>query len=227
MGELATGIAHDLNQPLTAIGLCAENCLEFLKTDGITAQVLGKKLELISTLVAHCGHFICGLRSFVSRQATTEYSSFDVRDAVRAAIAMVQYQLNKGGFSVHLALSNSPLIIDGNSVHVQQMLLNLILNAIDAVQGCHNVDRRIEVSAMAIPIGVELTVRDYGEGISDEAQGRLFEPFFTTKSNGMGMGLKISQNIVRAHGGSLTFESRAAYGTSFRVCLPGRNGGAL
>ncbi len=224
MGEMATSLAHELNQPLAAIRLYAENCLEDIKSISDEPESLFQKLQLISTLAGQCAHIIDRVRSFVSRQGTSKYTLFDGREALQNVIAIIDYQRKQVGFSLHLDISKVPLWINGNRIQVQQVLLNLVLNAIEAVQECCSADRRIDLSAVALGNNVLFTVHDFGIGISDETEERMFEPFYTTKSNGLGMGLKISRSIVRARCGSLTYESRGACGTIFRVSLPSEIG---
>ncbi|XZE19601.1 PAS domain-containing sensor histidine kinase [Pirellulaceae bacterium SH449] len=227
MGEMAAGIAHELNQPLTAIALYSGGCLEKHNQNSLPPEILKEKLESIMTLAKRCGQIILGLRTFVTRTTKT-LIRFDVRDCFQAVLALTQHEFKFARVRCDMQVSPNPLPMMGDPVQIQQVLLNLIRNAIEAIQDSNLEFRRILVaSTLNNRYEIEITIQDFGQGISKDVLDRLYEPFFTTKSNGMGMGLKVSRSIVRAHGGDITCQLQPNCGTTFRITLPVAKEGGL
>lgn len=221
MGEMAAGIAHELNQPLAAISLYAEGCLYSIKKDSLSPEMLHSKLQEIAGLAGRCGKIIRGLREFVTRQPTAR-STIDVREVIQASLAIVEHECGRAGLPFRVELPDEPLWINGNAVQIQQVLFNLVRNAIEAQQGSPLKSRQVIISAQRSGTDkIKIAVKDYGFGIPEDTIPHLFEPFFTTKKSGMGMGLKISQSIVEAHGGSIAYRADAGGGMTFMVYLPG------
>lgn len=220
LGEMAAGIAHELNQPLAAISLYAEGCLHSMKQDSLPTDLLQHKLHEITELAGRCGKIIRGLRDCATRQ-TKAMSTIDVCEVIRASMAIVEHECGRAGIPCRIELSDDSLWINGNAVQIQQVIFNLVRNAIEAQQDCAPESCQIVISARRSGDDyIRIAVSDNGDGIAANMTSRLFEPFFTTKKSGMGMGLKISQTIVEAHSGSITFKAETGGGTTFMVNLP-------
>lgn len=218
LGQLATGITHELNQPLGAIRTLAGNSIEFLKRGDIaTAE---QNLRIVCDLADQMGGIIQPLKSF-ARKAPAIPGRVDLAHPVSHALFLLDQSLRKAGVEVcnQCAAGRHYAWCDAN--RLQQVLINLIGNAADAMRQCP--ERRLEISAQDYAEGrVALTVADTGCGLPEQALDRIFEPFFTTKGagEGLGLGLAISRDIVRDFGGELLAENRPGGGARFIILLP-------
>jgi len=226
LGELSASTAHELNQPLTAILTNAQAALRFLDRD---SPELGEIRNIIEDIVAddqRAAEVIQRLRALFRRDAL-RCESLDVNRVTREALRLAHGDLVTRDVSVTLDLAPDLPTVAGDRVQLQQVLLNLILNACDAVVDNAHGDRGVTVrTERATGAGVRISVRDRGHGIGAEHLERVFEPFVTTKPNGIGLGLSISRNIVAAHGGRLWAENRDERGACFRIELPLDGAGA-
>ena len=218
LGQMATGITHELSQPLGAIRTLSANAVEFLRRgDAPTAE---KNLAIVDQLAEQMGGIIKPLKTF-ARKSPAVSAEVDVAQAVDAALFLFDQRLRKQGITVDRQIGANSWIAWCDANRLQQVLVNLIGNAIDAMDAVET--RRLSFSASATVDGqIALTVSDSGPGIAPDALGRLFEPFFTTKQpgEGLGLGLAISRDILRDFGGDLVAESPAEGGASFIVLLP-------
>jgi len=220
MGQLASALTHQLNQPLGAILRNAEAAEVFLLQEPPNLNEVQAILTDIRRDDKRAGDVIDRMRSLFQRQKLT-LGPLDLRDLAADTLAMVQpdavarqVRLN-ADFPPHLPAAQ------GDRVHVQQVLLNLILNAMDALRAAPASRRSVTVGLKETPAGnLQITVRDSGTGVAPEHADHIFEPFFTTKSNGMGMGLAISKTIIEAHGGEIWLRSSGMEGTIFTFILP-------
>jgi PAS domain S-box-containing protein len=220
MGEMATGIAHELNQPLSAIVNFANGCARRIRLDVGGKDELLHALEQISAQAGRAGEIIKRLRSMVARRQPVR-EVVDVNALVRETGEMISHDFKRHAVTVELALSASPLWVRVDPVQIEQVLINLLRNALDAVSDDDVEERRIRVtSGLADGERVFVAVHDNGPGIPASALEHLFDPFYSTKDNGMGMGLAISQTIVSNHHGRIAAQSRAGEGTVFTVELP-------
>jgi len=153
-----------------------------------------------------------------------EFKLTQMNEVVRNVVSLVHSEALIRHVQIALALDDKLTAIMGDSVQLQQVVLNLIMNAIDATADVPDEPRRITISSRATASHVQILVRDTGKGLSDEAKQRLFEPFFTSKQNGLGMGLTISQDIIHHHGGSLSAEANFPRGTCLTCELPRKEG---
>lgn len=219
MGEMAAGIAHELNQPLAAIRLYTDSCLAALSRGTISAEQTASQLQQISELSARCGRIIHGLRNMVKRQPRQD-TALDFRQIIQAAWQMTANECQVANINRVITLPDTAVPVRGDEIQLQQVVLNLLRNAIEA----HPADAasgQIEVQLQCVRDGEALlVVRDHGRGVPNEMTHRLFTPFFTTKLEGMGMGLKISRSILMGYGGRLAWNAEPSGGTSFRVYLP-------
>lgn len=218
LGEMVSGIAHEVNQPLTVIANYASACRRLVESGGIDAAELGSTLEKIGAQAERAGQVIRGLRALVRRRDEVR-ARLDCAPLVREVSRLVDFEARQAGFRLELDLAEGLPPVLGDAVQIQQVVLNLIRNGLDAMQERATGDT-IEVSAAAREGAVEITVTDCGPGLAPEMEEHLFEPFFTTKPQGIGLGLSICKSIVAAHGGELSAGRAPAGGACFRLRLP-------
>ncbi|MBN9687363.1 MULTISPECIES: sensor histidine kinase [unclassified Corallococcus] len=219
VGELGASIAHELNQPLSAILTNAEMAQRLLQrtpADVILAR------ELLQDIIAddlRAGEIIRHTRTLLKKDEAP-FALQDFNELVRQVTHLVGNDAQLRGATLTLQLASDPLPVRGDGVQLQQVVLNLLMNALDAVSLCPPEERQVWVRTQRGEGRVELVVEDTGVGLGPEAQKRLFEPFFTTKPAGLGMGLSISRSILEVHKGRLQAEPRLGRGTLFRCSLP-------
>jgi signal transduction histidine kinase len=220
MGQLASAITHELNQPLGAILRNAEAAELLLQKAQPDLQEVRAALGDIRKDDQRAGAVIDRMRALLKRRAP-ESQALDLEELLKETMALARPDAESRRVSLTLQIPASVPPVRGDRVQLQQVLLNLILNAMDAVNECDGGQRSVVVRAGPKGEGeVEIAVSDRGEGIAPDKMPRLFEPFFTTKQGGMGMGLAISRTIVESHGGKITAENNARRGATFRFTLP-------
>lgn len=220
MGQIASGLAHELNQPLAAISNFAQACVHQLAQHANTGLALREPLEHITAQAHRAAEIVRGLRSFVARR-TPPRAVCDSAALVQEALQLVQPTLERAGITLAVELEPNLPPVHANPVGIQQVLINLIHNAHDAIAELPPERRTIDISAKRHDAGtVEFRVADRGAGVAPEMQERLFEPFATTRANGMGLGLSICHTIITAHEGCLWHEAPAAGGAVFAFTLP-------
>jgi PAS domain S-box-containing protein len=220
MGEMATGIAHELNQPLSAIVNFANGSVRRLKFGVGSSEDLLHALEQIAAQARRAGEIIKRLRGMVSRQQPVR-EVVDLNQLTRETCAMVAHDVRKLGVNMERRLTAEPLMVRVDPVQIEQVILNLVRNALDALADIEPRARRLTLSSGALASGaVYVAVHDNGGGIRPTVRERLFDPFFTTKQSGMGMGLAITQTIVKDHLGKIRADSGPGRGTVFTLELP-------
>lgn len=225
MGELAASLAHELNQPLQAIVTYAGGLLGRLRSDGAADAAALQVLERIVAEGNRAAEIVRRVRAFVRRREP-RHAPFSPAAAVADAIALTQSDARRRRIALAFEdrLGNCP--VHGDAVQIEQVVLNLVRNAFDAVELFPDPRRQVTVALRPIDGSIEVSVMDRGSGVPDDLMGRLFEPFFTTKAEGMGMGLAISRSIVHAHGGALAVRNNAEGGATFAFTLPMHGGAA-
>jgi signal transduction histidine kinase len=220
MGQLTSTLAHELNQPLGAILRNAEAAEIFLQKENPDLEEIRAILADIRKDDRRAGHVISRMRSLLKRRSL-ELKSLDIAELLEEAISMAQPDARARRVFLALQLREKLPAVRGDRVHLQQVLLNLILNGMDSMAGVAASQRLLTVSAKTTGgKTVEVSVSDTGAGIAPDKIERLFEPFFTTKPNGMGMGLAISQTIIEAHGGKIWGGNNETRGAVFFFTLP-------
>lgn len=216
IGQLSTGIAHELNQPLAALRTLSGNGLRFLERGDLATA--GANLERIAQLADRMGRITGQLRSF-ARKSTGEAQPFVLSQSVDNALNLLEPRLRQTGAEIIRHCPSPPPMAMGDANRLEQVLVNLIGNALDAVEG--ESAPRIEIDCEIVGKRVRLTVRDHGPGLGPDVQSRLFEPFFTTKAAGvgLGLGLAISADILRDLGGTLSGINHPAGGAIFTLEL--------
>jgi C4-dicarboxylate-specific signal transduction histidine kinase len=219
LGELTTGVAHELNNPLNNIGLFVGNVIDRIRVGEQDAERIIDDLEQVVGQVQKATEIISHLRTF-GRAAPVTLESVPAQDVVDRALSLVQEQLRLRQISVSLDfLPESPVVL-GNAIQLEQVFINLLTNARDALEDAAR--REIHVSCSTRDDAVVIVFRDTGPGIPPGLEQRIFDPFFTTKEvgSGTGLGLSITYGIVQEHDGKISVESLPDGGASFAVELP-------
>jgi len=220
MGQLTSALAHELNQPLGAILRNAEAAEIFLQKEEPDLEEIRAILADIRKDDQRAGSVIDRMRSLLKR-GSLELKTLDLGELLNETIALAGSDARARQVNLNLQIPAKLPAVRGDRVHLQQVLLNLILNGMDAMVDVVKTGRLLIVRAEISKDGnVEIAVSDYGTGIAADKLERLFEPFFTTKPNGMGMGLAISQTIIKAHGGKIWGGNNATCGAAFKFALP-------
>ena len=220
MGQLASGLAHEINQPLASILRNAEAAELFLQHPSPDLDEIRAILSDIRSDDERAGHVIDRMRGLLKRQ-TLDTGRLDVGALVGDVAALVRIDAATRQVKLDVDVPADLPHVRGDRVQIQQVLLNLILNGMDALHGTRLEDRRVNVTARLDGAQlIEIVVGDTGHGIPADTLARIFDPFFTTKPNGMGIGLAVSRTIVEAHSGRLWAENRNGGGSAFRFTLP-------
>jgi len=228
LGEMATGIAHELNQPLNNISLLTERIQRRLDRKVFEPEerdFCGEKLGKIQSQVERAGKIIDHLRTF-GRPTAKQLASISVIDPIEGVMVFLREQLNRHGIRVEVDLAPELPRVQADEARLEQVLMNLIINARDALSDKDGEPKEIRISARPVTLtggepGVSVEVTDNGPGMAREVLDRIFEPFFTTKEvgKGTGLGLSISYGLVREFGGALEVRSEPGTGSTFTVRL--------
>ena len=223
MGELAASIAHEVNQPLTAVTNNANACLRLLARRNLDPEDLQRALEEIVADGTRASAVIAQIRAFM-KKTPTEKKELDINDVIQEVLALARRELSENRVLLELELTKALPHVLADRVQLQQVLLNLIMNAVEAMTAVTDRRRMLSVQSQVDESGdVMVMVRDSGTGLGSEGD-RVFNPFFTTKSNGMGMGLPISRSLVENYGGRLWATPNFPHGAIFSLTLPAAAG---
>lgn len=221
MGELAASLAHELNQPLTAILSNGQAAQRFMDRDPIDLAEVRDILKDIVDDSGRASEVIRRMRAFVKKDEQQQFANVDAGGLVRDVVLLVHSDAVARGIHVSHVIDDDLPLIRGDRVQLQQVLLNLLLNAFDAVSECEAGGRTVALFAQPDRDGmVRIAVRDQGHGLSDDRLECIFKPFVTSKPQGLGLGLSISRSIVQLHGGHLRAETNPDRGMTFYVTLP-------
>jgi PAS domain S-box-containing protein len=219
MGELAASIAHEVNQPLTAVTNIANVCLRLHGNRTLQPEVLRRALEEIVADASRASNVIARIRTFI-KNAPAEKSELDINEVIPEVLALAGHDLQKKRVLVECQLTKALPLVWADRVQLQQVLLNLIMNGIEAMTTVTDRPRELWAQSQLDEFGnIVVVVRDSGTGLGSEAD-RVFFPFFTTKQNGMGMGLPISRSLIEGHGGRLWARPNVPHGAVFSFTLP-------
>lgn len=219
MGQLSGSLAHELAQPLTAILSNAQAAQRFLAKDRVDLHEVRAALQDIVDDDKRAGEVIQRLRTLL-RRGEIQVQSLDLQQLVRETLAVAHSDLMSRRVYVSCRFAEDLPAVRGDRVHIEQVLLNLILNAAEAMADNDPHDRRIDISVVR-EIGVlRVSVADSGTGIARDQLERIFEAFYTTKRSGLGLGLAICRSIILAHGGRLWATSDGSHGSKFHFTLP-------
>jgi two-component system sensor kinase FixL len=225
MGEMAAGIAHEINQPLSAIVTYSQAAKRLLAGADFEKDALTKACGGIADQAHRAGQVIENLRNFIRKQDVVKVS-LDLNEVINDVMTLILADTNRAGLKLTTELGANLPRIDANAVQLQQVLLNLTHNAVDAMQNSARKAKGMRIRTFALSeTEVGLEVCDHGPGVSPRLREGIFHPFVTTKAEGLGVGLAISRTIVQHHGGRLTYTDNPEGGAVFGVLLPvgGRN----
>jgi signal transduction histidine kinase len=220
MGELTASIAHEVNQPLAAVVTNGNACLRWLARDPPDLGEAGECLRRIIRDGNRAGDVIARIRALVKKSAPAK-APLDLSDTIEEVLAMIDPETRRHRVAVRTDLAAGLPLVRGDRLQVQQVLLNLVINGMDAVQAVTDRPRELRIRAQPHESGAVLVaVQDTGIGLDPQRMARIFEPFYTTKSEGMGLGLSISRSIIEAHGGRLWATPNDGPGATFQFTLP-------
>ncbi len=223
MGQLTASIAHEVNQPIAAAVTNAQAALRWLSAQRPDLEEAKQALGRIVDNGNRAGEVIARIRALI-KKAPPQKDRLAINDAILEVVALTHGEAVKSGVSVRTQLAEGLPPVEGDRVQLQQVILNLIVNAIEAMSGPDEAPRDLLVSTEKDePDGVLVAVRDSGPGLAPENLDRLFEAFYTTKASGMGMGLSICRSIIEAHGGRLWADANEPRGAVFQFTLPAGN----
>jgi C4-dicarboxylate-specific signal transduction histidine kinase len=223
MGQLTASIAHEVNQPIATARNNAASALRFLSRSPPDLEEVREALGCIVNDVDRAGDVIGGIRKLIQKAPAPRGDRLDINEAIREVIVLTRGEALKAGVAVQMQLAEGLPPVQGDRVQLQQVLLNLILNAVEAMSSVDDASRELSISTGRGADGILIAVRDSGPGIDPEHVERVFQSFYTTKPEGIGMGLAICRSIVDAHGGRLWADANEPRGAVFQFTLPARN----
>jgi signal transduction histidine kinase len=219
VGQLAPSIAHELNQPIMAVVTNAQAAIRLLSADRPDLAEIKNALADIVSSGRRAGDIVQRSHLMLKRRELASEPS-QINEIIHDAASLAHSEALIRRVNIALQLAENLPTVRGDQVQLQQVMLNLIMNAIDATSEVTDGPRQIVISSELTPTHIRVIVRDTGEGLSPETQRRLFEPFYTTKSHGLGMGLTISRNIIQSHGGVLNATANTPRGACLICELP-------
>ena len=220
MGELAASIAHEVMQPVVAAVTSAHTALHWLGAHPPDLEQARQALAHIIEDGNRAGKIIDQIRGLIKR-APSRKDQLDINETILEVIALTRTEVQKNGVSMHTQLAERLPLIQGDQVQLQQVILNLIINAVQAMSGVSEGSRELLIgTGKDASGGVLVAVQDSGPGLNQESFDRLFDAFYTTKPGGMGMGLSICRSVVEAHAGRIWASRTADPGATFQFILP-------
>jgi two-component system sensor kinase FixL len=219
LDALAGSLAHEINQPLTAVTANAEAALHLLANKHPELAELRGILKDILTDNRRAGAVLQRVRTLL-KKGSSEFESIDVNGVIGEVVTLVQANAQSRRIALDVELASSLEPVRGDRIQIQQVALNLLMNAFDAVQDCETGDRSVRLQTSQRDLAAVIDVVDRGHGLADDALRNIFEPFYTTKREGMGLGLSICRGIVTAHGGTLDAKRNSTRGMTFSARFP-------
>jgi PAS domain S-box-containing protein len=221
MGEMASGIAHEVNQPLTAIANYAQVTINLMKNENPDLIKLSEVAEKIQDQALRAGQIIHRMKGFCKSNAQ-KLSTSDMNKLINDCVSLCADGLKQNNIMIRLELEDNLPVMNIDQIQIEQVLINLIRNGIDAILGAPEKRQgQIIIDSYLTPKNeIQIRVNDNGTGISEDQQQKILMPFHTTKADGMGMGLSISRSLIEAHNGTLQFNSKFGKGSTFYFTLP-------
>ncbi|MCU1337992.1 MAG: Adenylate cyclase [Bryobacterales bacterium] len=220
MGELAASIAHEVNQPLTAVVTNGNACLRWLDRENVNLEEAREATARIIKEGSRAAEVIHKIRSLLKKSAP-QITPVDMNEAIREVVSLIGHEVFRSGVALHTQLSEELPSVNADRVLLQQVILNLVINALEAMRPVAPGQRDLVIASQNDPPkGILVSVADSGIGLTAEMSDQLFRPFFTTKPEGMGMGLAISRSIVETHGGRLWATQNDRSGATFQFSVP-------
>ncbi|MGD0949456.1 MAG: PAS domain S-box protein [Candidatus Binatia bacterium] len=219
VGEMAAGLAHELNQPLAAITNYAKGCARRIVSSAGKPSQIVPALEEIAAQAMRAGDIIRRLRN-LSRKGEVRREPVEVNEIVREVARFVDAEVHERAVRLQLDLAPQLPQVCADAIEMEQVILNLVRNGLEAVSGVEGGARELRLRTTAADDTLEIAISDTGEGLAADVAEKMFDPFFSTKPGVLGMGLSISRSIVEAHGGRLWATPNLPRGTTFRFTLP-------
>jgi C4-dicarboxylate-specific signal transduction histidine kinase len=219
MGELTASLAHEILHPIATARNNARSALRFLDMNPVDLGEVREALECVVRDTDRGKDIVSRIREHI-KKAPPRKDRFDINEAISEVIVMVQSAIDKNRVSISTRLMEGLMPLQGDRVQLQQVVLNLVLNAVEAMSSVEGT-RKLSINTEQYKAGdILVAVRDSGPGIDSEQLDRVFEPFYTTKASGVGMGLSICRSIIGAHGGRLWVDANQGGGAVFQFTLP-------
>jgi C4-dicarboxylate-specific signal transduction histidine kinase len=226
LGELSASIAHEVGQPLGAIVTSGEACLRWLAHDPPQPQEVRACVQHMIGEGKRASEIVRRIRTLTGKAAPRK-TPLELNDVINDVVSLVRRELSSQRVSLRLELASDLPALLGDRVQLQQVLINLVMNGIQAMADIDNDSRALVIESHRDRDGhVLVAVQDSGPGIDPDNASRLFDAFYTTKTNGMGMGLSICRSIIEAHGGQVWAVNKAGQGAMFQLRLPAIDGSA-
>jgi signal transduction histidine kinase len=220
LGELTASIAHEVNQPLAGVVNNVGACLRWLAGDPPNLEKAREAVSRIGRDGKRAGEIIARIRA-LTRRAATPQEKLDPNQTIQEVLALVRDEATRNRVSIQTQFADDLSPVAGDRVQVQQVVLNLVMNGIEAMSSVGERARELVITTRNIePDQVQVTVEDSGMGLDANARDKIFDPFYTTKPGGMGMGLSICRSILQSHGGRLWATAKDGPGTMFHFTLP-------
>jgi C4-dicarboxylate-specific signal transduction histidine kinase len=219
LGQLSASIAHEVSQPIAGADASGHAALRWLAKEPPDLEEAKRAIEHVIRDVKRAGDVIGWIREFIKR-APRHKGSVDINQAIGEVLELTGAEVVRNGLSVKTQLAEDLPPVEGARVELRQLILNLIINAIEAMSGTSEGARELVITSDHQDSSVVVTIKDSGPGLTQAALKRVFDPFYTTKPNGLGMGLSICRSIAEAHGGGLWAETNVPCGAIFRLIVP-------
>ena len=220
MGELTGALAHELNQPLTAILANAQAARRILRTGSANGDELAEIVDDIIAADKRAGAIVHGIRRFLTRE-DSQRTVVDLNRIIEDAVSFLRSDMTIKQITIGMALAPTLPPVYGDQIQLQQVIINLVINAMDAMRATKREDRVVRVKSDYMDgKGIEVSVSDSGHGIDESISDQVFRPFFSTKTRGMGMGLWVTKSILEANGGDITAKNNPDGGATFSFTLP-------
>ena len=220
MGELSASIAHEINQPLTAIVANAAACLQWLTAGRVNEEKARQAAQAVIDDGRRAGEVVASIRS-LARKAPTTMAEFDLNAAIREILGLLRSELRHHNITTETVLAAETGAAAGDAVQLRQVMLNLLMNSIEAIRAAERPSGLIKVTTCPHPPqAILVTIADSGIGLKQTGSQQIFEPFFTTKPEGLGIGLSICRSIIEAHGGRLWASDSPSAGCEFNFTVP-------
>jgi two-component system sensor kinase FixL len=219
MGELSASIAHEVNQPLSAVVTNGNACLRWM---ALAEPNLDEARAAVTAIVKEgrrASDIIARIRALM-KKSPPQMTQLDVNDLIREVLILINHEVQRNRVMLHTDLTEGPTAVVGDRVQLQQVILNLVMNAVESAGTAAESQTEVLVTSRNDENQVTVAIRDSGVGIDPKNLDQLFNPFFTTKPHGMGMGLPISRSTIESHGGRLWAASNPSRGATFQFTLP-------
>jgi signal transduction histidine kinase len=221
VGALSASFAHELSQPLGTIALGTETAVRLLKGPSLELAKMDGVLAGIQQANEHASEIMRHMRELLKRRRESDFESFDLNEAISNALYVLVPEARKRNVSVSVNGIQQRLLVRGNRIHLQQVMINLATNAMDAMVDAADGARKLIIQTILVgESSVEVSVSDSGTGIPNQKLSKVFDTFYTTKEHGTGLGLSIARTVIQACGGKIWAENRAVGGAVFRFILP-------